>query len=164
MKDLTKKLGNGKIARRLMPLTLVVAGIIGCATYPTEPVDSIKLNPIQPTILNDSEIFEDSKKNLIDFGNGYFARTDKAAWDIDLIASALLNEVILKKTENRYTKRITGLYAKEEAWNSTFNQSCKFADANKDYILEEDEVRELLDLTYESIQKRNNEIIWVEEE
>jgi len=160
MKSLIQRVVSG-IGKRVIPLALAGAGIIGCATYSTPLKPSAELDSIEPTTSNHSET---DMTNLIDLGNGYFARTDKAAWDIDLIASALLNEVILKKTENRYTKRITGLYAKEEAWNSTFNQSCKFADANKDYILEEDEVRELLDLTYESIQKRNNEIIWVEEE
>lgn len=149
------------LIQKIALFVLTGAGIMGCATYSIPLKLSAEIDSIEPVI----PVYQakDSKKKLIDFGNGYFARTDKAAWDIDLIASALLNEVILKRTDNGYTKRISGLYSKEEVWNSTFDQSCKFADTNNDYILEEDEVRDLLDLTYESIQERNNEIIWVEE-
>ena len=160
MKSLIQRVVSG-IGKRIIPLALAGAGIIGCATYSTPLKPSAELDSIEPTTSNYSKT---DMTNLIDLGNGYFARTDKAAWDIDLINSALLSEVILKKTDNGYNKRNTGLYSNEEIWNSTFDQSCKFADANKDYILEEDEVGELLDLTYESIEERKNEIIWVEEE
>ena len=128
------------------------------------PIDSVKSESIQQTTQNYSETSKDSQKNLIDLRNGYFARTYKAADTIDLITSAFLGEVILKRTDNGYTKRTTDLYVGEEDWNSKFDQSCKLADANHDYILEEDETQELLDLSYDALHKHDNDVIWVEED
>ena len=156
-----------KIGKRIAPIVLAGAGIIGCATYPNALEDSVKSEPnvIKPTTRVYPETSKNSKKNLKNLGNGYFARNYKSADIIDLINSVLLSEVILKKTDNGYVRINTRIYgsSKEEIWNSTFDQSCILADANNDYILEEDEVKDLLDMTYEAIQKRNNEIIWVEE-
>jgi hypothetical protein len=149
MKNLTKKL--------IVPLVLAGALVAGCATYST-PYNASNIN---------KQTSSETKKHLINLKNGYFAESSETTDTIDLITSALLGEVILIRTNHgEYMKRNSGKYLEsgEEAWNSTFNQSCKDADIDKNNILEENEVNDLLDSTYDSIHKHDNDVIWVEEE
>lgn len=149
MKNLTRKF--------LIPLAL--ESILGCATYQPIQIDnSVKSYDVMPIASN-------SKSFLRDLGNGYFARTDKAADTIDLAASALLWEVTLTKTNPGYAKKNTLRYdiTNIELWNQIFSTLCKAADANKDYILEESEANDLLDLAYRALHK-DEEIQWMEED
>jgi hypothetical protein len=145
MKDLANVISG--IGKSLAVLTLVGAGIIGCATY--------------------SQSSKDSRKDLIDLGNGYYARTDKAERNIDLATSVFLGEVLLiKKSNGEYARINTSRYdtTGEMFWEAQFYESCVSADANGDNILEESETKDLLDMAYDAIEKEKNEIQWIEED
>jgi hypothetical protein len=166
MKNLIQKLKLGRVVKKAAPLVLALTGIAGCATYPsvsTTYSDNVIDYEVEKPAASDSSGL--SKKDLLDLRNGYFARTDKAVDGIDLAASALLGEVILQKTDKGYDKINTKRYllSDDKDWNNMFYQACKTADANPDFILEEDEVNELLDLIYEAIFNPDK-IIWVDEE
>jgi len=110
-------------------------------------------------VIATAPIYANSK--AIDLRNGYTAESYLTAGDLDLIASALVGEVILQKTDKGYAGKKTGRYLESaDVWNNVFDKVCKSADKIADKFITDIEVQNLLDSTYKSM----TEVIWVEED
>jgi hypothetical protein len=155
MKNLIKKVMIGKIGRKFAPLALVVAGLVGCATYPNMLTNYAQ--PVQPIAQTQNRSKPDTS-HMISLGQRRFAENDKAYANLDLITSARLDEVILKKIKDgEYTWEYTKKYGTTSSndWEKELNYVCYFADENSNDIIEVGETQRMLERTYDDKQEEN---------
>jgi hypothetical protein len=161
------------LIQRLAPITLAVVGLVGCATYQTKPVDSFDYtseeltNQTQSPVDTTSSIQnpEIDKSNMEDLRNGYFAENYITADIIDNLTGFMTLEVLPTRTDDgKYTWQQTSLYltTNVKTWESNLTKMCNLADPDKDFIIQEEDAKTLLDMTYEVIFNPDN-IDWVEE-
>ena len=144
-----------KIGRWTAPL--VAAGLVGCASSPTTLSEKVtKPEPITSAYVKDNQ--------AIDLRNGYIAKSLNASNELDLIASALVGEVILQKNDKGYVGEKTGRYLESvEIWNGIFDGICKFADIDENKSINDLEAQNLLELIYQmKMQSSQDEDGWID--
>jgi hypothetical protein len=150
-----RKRDMGNLIGKIALLTLVGAGLVGCATYsPTLP------NEPTPNI---SQIIPQGKPKGIDLRNGFFAESYKTGDLLDLIASIKVGEVLLKKINGVYEATETRTYhtTPSDKWNNIFDRVCFDADNLEPYrFITEEEAWSLFDKTYEEVSRG---VQWVED-
>lgn len=106
-------------------------------------------------------ISAENKLKAIGLRNGYSAESSVVAYDLDLITSALLGEVILFRTKQGYEIKMTDQYdiTPSDIWNNTYDNVCKSANP-MDNLITTSEAQNLLDSTYDTMMAP----MWVEDD
>lgn len=124
LENISNNMGN--LGQKIATLTLIGAGLVGCATMPS----------IKP----------------VDLRNGYKAESYIAADALDLATSVMAGEFTLEKDNAGYRKVKTGKYLESaKTWNDLFDRVCTSADDKRNRFITEKEAKALLDLMYQAI-------------
>jgi hypothetical protein len=165
MKTLSKIVAG--IGKRMIPLTLTIAGLAGLAGCVTTLYNPDNPSSYPPAVVKSDSVSPATPKpkqyeNMIDFGNGFYAASDFAADAMNSATCARLGEVILIKTDKGYKSKPTEKYLStgEKEWNSEFNHSCIFADSTMNHVIDNQEAKDMLDFEYQKQEAERNKIIW----
>jgi len=149
MKNLLQKI------KKIAPLVLAGAGILGCATYPPEkpPIFPINQNPI---------VSQNKTNYWVDLKNGFSAESYKVHDNVLLLTEVYLGESFFIKTEEGYEGVKTSKYhtTPTEVFDTTYDEFCRAIDNGGDKFLTEMETLFFIDRVYKSLY----EVQWVEEE